>query len=328
MGANTGQHNGGEDNDSFALRFTVSETRGILLRPEYRIIAAAGTAAEGLIGCLWYASRRHRLRGSSWRRCWRPPARSQRRSSPFRSRRVRGAQGFNITFRGACSSVLNRARNQLAPNDFLYSVHGCTVSWPALDCRPRSPGAGSWKAFFHSFRRTSHISNWQAFNSVVNLFAWPLALLLLVIALRKNRIESLSVGPFSFRMMKEEAIVATATASRAWQSSSEEKVDVPRIRAMVDRVFTPVRALRKFGLDIEQAASSEAAMTAFQRRRFDLVISDMARGEDMRAGCGLLKSLGDSGSKVPFFIFAGSDTPEYRREAAKRGTCSSWSTTS
>jgi hypothetical protein len=63
----------------------------------------------------------------------------------------------------------------------------------------------------------------QAFSSVVNLFAWLLAFLLLVLALRKNRIESLSVGPFSFRMMKEEAIVATATASRAWQSTSGKR---------------------------------------------------------------------------------------------------------
>jgi CheY-like chemotaxis protein len=124
---------------------------------------------------------------------------------------------------------------------------------------------------------------------------------------------------------------------------AEEKVDVPRIRAMVDRVFTPetlnnltgkpilwvddnptnnelaVRALRKFGLDIEQATSTEAAMAAVQRRKFDLVISDMARGDDMRAGYGLLKLLRDGGSKVPFFIFAGSDTPEYRREATERG---------
>jgi CheY-like chemotaxis protein len=183
----------------------------------------------------------------------------------------------------------------------------------------------------------------QAFSSVVNLFAWLLALLLLVIALRKSRIESLSVGPFSFRMMKEEAIVATATASRAWQSPAGENVDVPRIRATVDRVFTPetlnnltgksvlwaddnpannelaVRAIRKFGLDIEQATSTEAAMAAFQRRRFDLVISDMARGDDMRAGYNLLKLLRESGSKVPYFIFAGSDTPEYRRAAAERG---------
>jgi CheY-like chemotaxis protein len=183
----------------------------------------------------------------------------------------------------------------------------------------------------------------QAFSSVVNLFAWLLALFLLVIALRKNRIESLTVGPFAFRMMKEEAIVATATASRAWQSASGEKVDVPRIRATLDRVFTPetvnnltgkavlwvddnptnnelaVRALRKFGLNIEQVTNTEAATAAFQRRKFDLVISDMGRGDDMRAGYGLLKLLRDGGSKVPFFIFAGSDMPEFRREAAERG---------
>lgn len=183
----------------------------------------------------------------------------------------------------------------------------------------------------------------QAFSSVINLLAWLLALLLLVIALRKNRIESLTVGPFSFRMKKEEAIVATATASRAWQSTSGKKVDLPRIRATVDRVLTPealdnltgkailwvddnpannelaARALRKFGLDIEQATSTEAAIVAFQRRKFDLVISDMGRGDDMRAGYGLLKLLRDQHSAVPFFIFAGSDTPEFRREAAERG---------
>jgi hypothetical protein len=39
----------------------------------------------------------------------------------------------------------------------------------------------------------------------------------------------------------------------------------------------------------------------------------------MRAGYDLLKSLRDSGSNVPFFIFAGSDTPEFRQEAAERG---------
>ncbi|MBO0751211.1 MAG: response regulator [Bradyrhizobiaceae bacterium] len=183
----------------------------------------------------------------------------------------------------------------------------------------------------------------QAFSSVINLFAWLFALLLLAIALRKNRIESLAVGPFSFRMMKEEAVVATASASRAWQARAGEKVDVPRIRATIDRAFTPetldnltgkailwvddnpannelaARALRKFGLDIEQATSTEDGMAAFRRRKFDLVISDMGRGTDMRAGYALLKLLRDSGSKVPFFIFAGSDTPEFRREAAERG---------
>ena len=39
----------------------------------------------------------------------------------------------------------------------------------------------------------------------------------------------------------------------------------------------------------------------------------------LRAGYGLLKLLRDGGSTVPFFIFAGSDTPQFRREAAERG---------
>lgn len=183
----------------------------------------------------------------------------------------------------------------------------------------------------------------QAVSSVFNLLAWCLALVLLIVALRKNRIESLTFGPFSVRMLKEEALVATATATRAWQSGTGAKVDLPRIRATVDRAFRPealnsltgkailwvddiptnnelaVRALRKFGLDIEQTTSTDAAMIAFHRRKFDLVISDMGRGSDMRAGYGLLRLIRHGGSKVPFFIFAGSDTPEFRREAAERG---------
>lgn len=197
----------------------------------------------------------------------------------------------------------------------------------------------------HSFIQAhrSYFEVAQALSAVVSLFAWSLAFVLLLVALRKRRIESLALGPFTFRMMKEEAIVATATASRAWRSTSGEKVDVPRIRATIDQVFTPqtlnnltgkailwvddnpannelaVRALKKFGLDIEQATSTGTAIAAMERRKFDLVVSDMGRGDDMRAGYGLLKLLRDSGSKTPFFIFAGSDTREFRREAAERG---------
>jgi len=183
----------------------------------------------------------------------------------------------------------------------------------------------------------------QALSSVANLIAWCVALILLVVAIRRNRIESLTFGPISIRM-KEEAIEATATAARSWQSgTSAKRVDISRLRQTVDRAFEPatldkmigksvlwvddnpannalaVRALRKFRLDVEEATSTEAALEAVRRRRFDLVISDMGRGEDMRAGYTLLGRIRDSGSKVPFFIFAGSDKPEFRREAAERG---------
>ena len=137
---------------------------------------------------------------------------------------------------------------------------------------------------------------------------------------------------------------AATIAARAWQATvPDQKIDVPRIRATVEKAFAPevanniigksilwvddnpannlfaVRALRKLNLDVEQTTSTEAAIAAIERRSFDLVISDMGRGQDMRAGYDLLKQIRDRGSQVPFFIFAGSDRPEFRREAATQG---------
>jgi hypothetical protein len=183
-----------------------------------------------------------------------------------------------------------------------------------------------------------HFDVAQALSSVVNLVAWLLALLLLIIALRKNRIESLSVGPFSFRMTKEEAIVATATASRAWQSASGEKVDVPRFRATVDRVFTPksldnltgkailwvddnpannelaVRALKKFGLDIERATSTEAAMVCAPVMVYSSCCATVVAGP--RSLSSRDQTRRSSGARPPNVVL------NYRPT-----TCSNWSTT-
>jgi CheY-like chemotaxis protein len=80
-----------------------------------------------------------------------------------------------------------------------------------------------------------------------------------------------------------------------------------------------VRTLKKLRLNVEQATSTEEALAEMERRRCDLVISDMGRGRDMRAGYGLLKAIRDRGSQVPFLIFSSSDKPEYRKEAAVLG---------
>jgi len=181
----------------------------------------------------------------------------------------------------------------------------------------------------------------QALSSVVNLIAWCLALILLVAALRRGRVESITFGPIGVRI--QEAVQATASAARAWKSGDQKAVDVPRIRATISRAFEPkildnmtgksilwvddnpannelaVRALRKFNLEIVQVTSTEAALAELEMRVFHLVISDMGRGMNMRAGYELLHLIRESGNEVPFFIFAGSDTPEFRREAAVRG---------
>jgi|GEM_PF-6866626 len=45
-------------------------------------------------------------------------------------------------------------------------------------------------------------------------------------------------------------------------------------------------AVRLRSLASTSKTSTEAAMAAFQRRKFDLVVSDMGRGDNMRAGYG------------------------------------------
>ena len=45
----------------------------------------------------------------------------------------------------------------------------------------------------------------------------------------------------------------------------------------------------------------------------------MGRGSDIRAGYGLLSAIRGQGNDVPFLIFAGDDSPEFRRDAAQQG---------
>lgn len=185
----------------------------------------------------------------------------------------------------------------------------------------------------------------QALNAVVSLAAWCFGGLLLYFAWRRNAIRSVSLGPINFQM-QEAAVEAAAVAARDWQAKttgSIPPVDVGRIRETVSHAFSPetankligksvlwvddnpnnnmlaVRALRRLQLDVEQVTSTELGLEAMKQRHFDLIISDMGRGSNMRAGYELLKAIRDHGSKVPFFIFAGADKPEFRREAASQG---------
>ncbi len=183
----------------------------------------------------------------------------------------------------------------------------------------------------------------QALSAVVNLIGWSLGAILLVRAWHNKAIHSVSVGPINIKM-QQAAIEATAAATRDWQAKSgQPEVDVTRIRSTVGRAFSPevadrligkailwvddnpannelgVRALRKLQLDVEQATSTEQGLAAMDRRHFDLVVSDMGRGDNMRAGYELLSAIRARGMTVPFLIFAGSDGPEFRREAAERG---------
>ena len=183
----------------------------------------------------------------------------------------------------------------------------------------------------------------HAASAVVNLLGWLIGGILLSIAWRRNAIRTVAVGPIHFQM-QEAAVEATASAARHWKTTTpSQSVDTTRIRETVAQAFTPetaqklagksvlwvddnpsnnrlvVRALKRMQLDVEQVTSTEFGLAALAQHPFDLVISDMGRGDNLRAGYDLLKAIRDSGSTVPFLIFSSQDTPAYRREAEQHG---------
>lgn len=78
-------------------------------------------------------------------------------------------------------------------------------------------------------------------------------------------------------------------------------------------------ALESFGIRFVLSTSTEDALHELQHETFNVIISDMGRPPDQRAGYTLLKALRDRGDRTPFLIYAGSRAPEHVIEACRRG---------
>lgn len=79
------------------------------------------------------------------------------------------------------------------------------------------------------------------------------------------------------------------------------------------------QALEALGIVITISTSTEDALAKFQTQHFDVIISDMGRPPDPRAGYTLLDKLRATGDKTPFIIYAGSRALQHRGEAKERG---------
>ena len=88
------------------------------------------------------------------------------------------------------------------------------------------------------------------------------------------------------------------------------------------------KALESLGLEFTLALSTDEALRVLSTRRFAAIISDMGRKEGPREGYTLLEALRAMDKLTPFFIYAGSNTPQHRREAATRGAQGSTNTPS
>lgn len=78
-------------------------------------------------------------------------------------------------------------------------------------------------------------------------------------------------------------------------------------------------AFEALGLSVVLSTSTEDALLRVSDQGFDVVISDMSRPPDHRAGYTLLQKLREQGNTAPFIIYAGSAAPEHRKEAERLG---------
>jgi CheY-like chemotaxis protein len=79
------------------------------------------------------------------------------------------------------------------------------------------------------------------------------------------------------------------------------------------------QALEALGINFVISTSTDDAITKLQKQKFDVVISDMGRPPDQRAGYTLLDQMRKSKDETPFVIYASSRAPEHVAEARAHG---------
>lgn len=83
------------------------------------------------------------------------------------------------------------------------------------------------------------------------------------------------------------------------------------------------QSMESLGIRFVLATSTEQARELARCQNFDVIVSDMARASDARAGYTLLDSLRQAGDTTPFIIYASSSTPEHKLEARQHGALDS-----
>ena len=123
----------------------------------------------------------------------------------------------------------------------------------------------------------------------------------------------------------EDALDAGMAASIATRTVTLETIRAAQRRHILwvdDRPWNNAyerHALSALGFRITISQSTEDALDKLRMGRFDVIISDMGRPPDDRAGYTLPEAVRDQGIRTPYLIYAGSRKPEHQREALKSG---------
>jgi CheY-like chemotaxis protein len=121
---------------------------------------------------------------------------------------------------------------------------------------------------------------------------------------------------------KAKAATVARTLERAFDAGGRSRLSGKRVLWVDDEptsITLEMQGFETLGAKVTRRLDTNSALTALATEPFDLVISDMGRPPDDRAGYTLLQQLRKQGLKTPFLIYSGSKRPEHVREAFERG---------
>jgi len=81
--------------------------------------------------------------------------------------------------------------------------------------------------------------------------------------------------------------------------------------------------MEALGIRFTISTSIEDALERLRSRKFDVIISEMRRPLDPRAGYTLLDEIRRLSITTPYIIYAGSNAPKHKEEARKHGALGS-----
>jgi CheY-like chemotaxis protein len=200
----------------------------------------------------------------------------------------------------------------------------------------------------------------RSIASLISAIAWPAVIAILLLRFGPplgrffasrgdsflQRLDKVALEAAGVRISAEAATAElTSAAVEASKTESRgEPVNVKEIAAAVgratevtatriaqilwvdDRPQNNVRersAMLSIGMRVELAQSTDDALGTLEKKRFDVVISDMGRPPDPEAGYTLLRAMRERGDMTPFVIYAGSNAAEHKDLARERGALGS-----
>jgi CheY-like chemotaxis protein len=188
--------------------------------------------------------------------------------------------------------------------------------------------------------------------SLLQVILWPLIILSILLYLRgplKKFLDNLNEFTFKFGSVEATARRQLQVGIALGAANVEQKVDSKasteqEIARLVNQLVTPQtsrqlegtiaiwvddkplnntyqrNALEALGIRFAICTSTEDALKELRSKRFDLIISDMGRPSDSRAGYTLLEEVKKMNIAAPFIIYArGGNQPGNKEEARKRG---------